>query len=30
MEKDQGIDYITETQGDIPYASGGLAGMLGE
>ena len=25
-----GIDYITETQGDIPYASGGLAGMLGE
>ena len=30
MEKDQGIDYITETQGDYPYASGGLAGMLGE
>ena len=25
-----GIDYITETQGDYPYASGGLAGMLGE
>ncbi len=30
MEKDQGIDYITETQGDYPYASGGIAGMLGE
>ena len=25
-----GMDYITETQGDYPYASGGLAGMLGE
>ena len=30
MEKDQGIDYIYETQGDYPYASGGLAGILGE
>jgi hypothetical protein len=30
MEKDQGIDYITETQGDYPYASGGLARLLGE
>jgi len=30
METNQGIDYITETQGDYPYASGGLAGMLGE
>ena len=30
METDQGIDYITETQGDYPYASGGLAGIRGE
>jgi len=30
MEKDQGIDYITETQGDYPYAAGGLARLLGE
>ena len=30
MEKNQGIDYITDTQGDYPYASGGLAKLLGE
>ena len=29
MEKDQGIDYITDGDYD-PYAAGGLAGMLGE
>ena len=30
METDQGIDYIIDTQGDVPYASGGLAKLLGE
>jgi hypothetical protein len=29
MEKDPG-QYLVDQYGDIPYASGGLAGLIGE